>query len=45
LSTPHDILPFYLLTSAARTMATASMALLVGMFFLLSRLEVDQGAR
>jgi len=39
LSTPHDILPYYLLTSATRTMATASMALFVALFFLLSRLE------
>lgn len=39
LSTPHDILQFYLLTSAARTMATASMSLLVALFFLISEIE------
>jgi hypothetical protein len=41
MSTPHDILPFYLLTSASRTMATASMAMLVSIFFLMSGLEVS----
>lgn len=45
LSTPHDILPFYLFTSAGRTMTTASVALLVSIFFLLSGLEVNEGAR
>jgi hypothetical protein len=39
LSTPHDILPFYLLTSATRTMATASVALFISMFFLLAGFE------
>jgi len=39
LSTPHDILPFYLVTSATRTMASASVALFVGLFFLLSAFE------
>ena len=39
LSTPHDILPFYLLTSATRTMATTSVALFISMFFLLSAFE------
>jgi hypothetical protein len=39
LSTPHDILDFYLATSATRTMATASMSLVVGLFFLLSQFE------
>jgi hypothetical protein len=39
LTTPHDILPYYLLTSATRTMATASMALFIALFFLLSRVE------
>ena len=39
LSTPLD-LTFHLFTSATRTMATASVALFVGMFFLLSGLEV-----
>jgi len=37
-------LPFYLFASATRTMTTASMALLVGMFFLLSGLEVHEGS-
>lgn len=41
LSTPHDDLTFYLFTSATRTMATASVALLVSMFFLLSGLEAQ----
>jgi hypothetical protein len=41
LSTPHDDLPFYMFTSASRTMTTASVALLVAMFFLLSGLEVN----
>jgi len=40
LSTPHNDLPFYLLTSAARTMTTASVGLLVAVFFLLVDLEV-----
>ena len=40
LSTPHDILTFYLFTSATRTMTTASVALFVGVFFLLTGLEV-----
>jgi len=39
LSTPHDILDFYLATSAIRTMATASMSLVVSLFFLLSQFE------
>lgn len=39
LSTPQD-LTFHLFTSATRTMATVSVALLVSMFFLLSALEV-----
>ena len=39
LSTPHD-LTFHLFTSAPRTMATASVALFVSMFFLLTGLEV-----
>jgi hypothetical protein len=37
-------LPFYLFASATRTMTTASVALLVGMFFLLSSLEVHEGS-
>ena len=41
LSTPHDILNFYLVTSGTRTMATACVALFVSMFFLLSGLEVN----
>ena len=41
LSTPHNDLPFYLLTSAARTMTTASVSLLVAVFFLLVDLEVN----
>jgi hypothetical protein len=41
LSTPHDILDFYLSTSAIRTMATTSMALLVSLFFLIAGLERD----
>jgi hypothetical protein len=45
LSTPHDILDFYLLTSGTRTMATACVALFVSMFFLLSSLEVNEAAR
>jgi hypothetical protein len=44
LSSPHDALPFYLFTSATRTMTTGSVALLVGMFFLLSGLEVHEGS-
>jgi hypothetical protein len=44
LSTPHNF-EFHVSTSGTRTMATASMALLVSMFFLLSSLEVDQGQR
>jgi hypothetical protein len=40
LSTPHDF-EFHLATSGTRTMTTASMALLVSMFFLLSGLEVN----
>lgn len=40
LSTPHDDLPFYLFTAGTRVMATAGVALLVSMFFLLSGLEV-----
>jgi hypothetical protein len=44
LSTPHNILTFYLSTSATRTMATASLALLVALFFLLSGLERDKDA-
>ena len=43
LSTPHDV-TFHLFTSATRTMATASVALFVSVFFLLSGLEVNQGA-
>jgi hypothetical protein len=39
LSTPHDILEFYLSTSAVRTMTTASMSLLVALFFLISEIE------
>ena len=39
LSTPHNDVTFYLFTSASRTMTTASVALLVSMFFLLSGLE------
>jgi hypothetical protein len=39
LSTPHDILDFYLSTSAIRTMATVTMSLLVGLFFLIAGLE------
>jgi hypothetical protein len=39
LSTPHDILPFYLVTSATRTMATASVSLFISAFFLLSAFE------
>jgi hypothetical protein len=39
LSTPHGILNFYLSTSGVRTMATATMSLLVGLFFLLSQFE------
>lgn len=42
LSTPHNF-EFHVSTSGTRTMATASMALLVSMFFLLSSLEVEQG--
>src|SRR5262249_59254282 len=42
LSTPHDILDFYLATSAIRTMSTASMALIVCLFFLLSQLETRE---
>jgi hypothetical protein len=42
LSTPHDNLPFYLVTSAGRTMGTASVALLVSVFFLLTSLEVNE---
>ena len=41
LSTPHDDLTFYLFTSASRTMATASVALLVSLFFLLSGFEAQ----
>ena len=44
LSTPLD-LTFHLFTSATRTMATASVGLFVSMFFLLSSLEVNEGAR
>ena len=44
LSTPLD-LNFHLGTSAIRTMATATMALFVSIFFLLSGLEVNEGAR
>ena len=44
LSSPHDALTFYLFTSATRTMTTGSVALLVGMFFLLSGLEVHEGS-
>jgi uncharacterized membrane protein YozB (DUF420 family) len=40
LSTPHNDVTFYLFTSASRTMTTASVALLVSLFFLLSGLEV-----
>jgi hypothetical protein len=43
LSTPHDILDFYLGTSATRTMATASMSLVVALFFLLSQFEQRAG--
>jgi len=42
LSTPHDDLTFYLFTSASRTMMTASVALLISMFFLLSGLEMNE---
>jgi hypothetical protein len=42
LSTPYDF-GFHVSTSGTRTMATASMALLVSIFFLLSSLEVDRG--
>jgi hypothetical protein len=45
LSTPHNILNFYLFTSATRTMATVCVALFVSMFFLLSSLEVHEVAR
>jgi len=45
LSTPHNILNFYLFTSGTRTMATACVALFVSMFFLLSTLEVNEAAR
>ena len=41
LSTPLD-LNFHLGTSAIRTMSTASLALLVSMFFLLSSLEANE---
>ena len=44
LSTPLD-LNFHLGTSAIRTMATAGTALLVGLFFLLSGLEVNEGVQ
>jgi hypothetical protein len=44
LSTPHDALTFYLFTSATRTMTAGSVALLVGLFFLLSGLEVHEGS-
>lgn len=43
LITPTDLF-FLLSTSAARTMATASVGLLVCLFFLLSGLEVNEGA-
>ena len=43
LSTPHDILDFYLGAAGTRTMITANMALLVSVFFLLSNLEVHEG--
>jgi hypothetical protein len=43
LSTPHNILGFYLGTAGTRTMLTANMALLVSVFFLLSNLEVHEG--
>ena len=45
LSTPHNILNFYLFTSGTRTMSTACVALFVSMFFLLSSLEVKEAAR
>jgi hypothetical protein len=40
LSTPHNFV-FHVSTSGTRTMTTASMALLVSLFFLLLTLEVD----
>jgi hypothetical protein len=40
LSTPHNF-EFHVSTSGTRTMTTASMALLVSLFFLLSALEVN----
>jgi hypothetical protein len=43
LTTPHEILQFYLSTSAIRTMATASISLLVGLFFLIGGLERREG--
>lgn len=42
LSTPHNDVTFYLFTSASRTMTTASVALLISVFFLLSDLEVNE---
>jgi hypothetical protein len=44
LSTPHDILHSYLSTAGTRTMMTAGMGLLIGIFFLLSSLEVHEGS-
>jgi hypothetical protein len=44
LSTPYNILDFYLSAAGTRTMITASMALLVAVFFLLRSLEVHEGS-
>ena len=42
LSTPYNILDFYLSAAGTRTMITAGLALFVGVFFLLYSLEVHE---
>jgi hypothetical protein len=42
LSTPYNLY-FHLTTSGTRTMATGTIALLVGVFFLLTDLEASEG--